>query len=231
VVEEQLGRLCRLLPPTPARLVDAACGPGLYALPLARHGYDVTGVDVSPAALRHARQASRELPYRSRLHFRRGDLRTLSPPRVPFDAAILIYFVLEAFPRREQPLVLRRIAASLQPGGTAVVEMRLRPDQYPGRLDWWDVSAQSVLSDRRHLLLGDTTYDRRRNTYVLREIAVFDDGRVAVQQTSAWMCPFDGIPRLFARGGFAVTRIYDGWSNTVGTQLSETVLVVATQDL
>ncbi|MBV9101115.1 MAG: class I SAM-dependent methyltransferase [Candidatus Dormibacteraeota bacterium] len=225
VVERQVRRLRALLPPAPARVLDAACGPGLYALPLARAGHRVTGADVSPAALRHARAAAREQGVRAR--FIRADLRHLAVSGAPFDAALLIYYVLEAFPRREQPAVLRSVARCLAPGGIAIVEMRLRPDQLPGRVEWWEVTSHSVLADRRHLLLGDTTYDARRNLYVLREIAVFDDGRVAAQQTSAWLCPFDRIRGLFARAGLQVTAIHDRWTASRGTALSESVLVVA----
>src|SRR5437763_10085058 len=39
-----------LLPPTPARLLDAGGGPGTYAAPLARRGYRVHLVDPVPAS-------------------------------------------------------------------------------------------------------------------------------------------------------------------------------------
>jgi len=143
-----------------------------------------------------------------------------------FDAALLVYFVLESFPRAEQPAVLARIAAALTPGGILVVEMRLRPPQPPGRLDWWDVVPNSLLSDRRHLLLGDSVYDPRRHTYVLRDVAVFDDGTVSVRQTSGWLCPFGSIPRLFKRAGFSALAIYDGWGGSPGSPASESLVVV-----
>ncbi len=85
--------------------------------------------------------------------------------------------------------------------GTLIVEMRLHPDQPPGRIDWWDVVPNSLLSDKRHLLLGDAVYDERRHTYVLREVAVFDDGSVAARQTSGWLCPFASIPRPLRASG------------------------------
>jgi SAM-dependent methyltransferase len=227
VVDGQVRRLLQLLPRAPARVLDAACGPGLYALRLARAGYDVTGVDISPAALRHARAASRAEPRRLPVRFVRADLRSLELPGPAFDAAVLIYYVLEAFPRRSQAGVLRRLARALAPGALLVVEMRLRPEQPPGRVDWWEVVPRSILGDRRHLLLGDTTYDPQRNLYVLREMAVFDDGRVEAQQTSAWLCPYDDIPALFRRGGFDVVSIFEGWSRGRATQLSASALVVA----
>jgi SAM-dependent methyltransferase len=227
VIAAQVRRLRRLLPPAPARILDAGCGPGLYAVPLAQLGYEVTGVDVSAAALRHARSLARDAHVARKTRFVKGDLRDLPLPTAGFDAALLVYFVLEAFSRAEQPKVLARLAASLAPHGTLIAELRLRPDQPPGRIDWWDVVPNSLLSDRRHLLLGDAVYDQRRHTYVLREVAVFDDGSVAVQQTSGWLCPFGSIRRLFARAGLAEVTTFDGWTGAPAHALSDTVLVVA----
>ncbi|HVC04690.1 MAG TPA: hypothetical protein VND88_08425, partial [Candidatus Acidoferrales bacterium] len=74
---------------------------------------------------------------------------------------------------------------------------------------------------------GDSVYDQRRHTYVLRDVAVFDDGTVSVRQTSAWLCPFGSIPALFGRGGLRVVAIYEGWTREAGSPASESVLVVA----
>jgi SAM-dependent methyltransferase len=227
VIAAQLRRLRKLIPPAPARILDAGCGPGLYAVPLARLGHDVTGVDVSLPALRHARDLARETRLLGKAQFVNGDLRDVPLPEAGFDAALLVYFVLENFSRAQQPKVLARIARSLAPNGTLIAEMRLRPDQPPGRIDWWDVVPNSLLSDRRHLLLGDAVYDQRGHTYVLREVAVFDDGSVAARQTSGWLCPFASIPRLFARAGLADVSMFDGWSSAPAHGLSESILVVA----
>src|SRR5580700_3066383 len=227
VITAQVRRLSRLLPPAPARILDAGCGPGLYAVPLARLGHDVTGVDVSVPALSHARGLAREARLLGKARFVKGDLRDVPLPDAGFDAALLVYFVLEAFSRTEQPKVLARIAASLAPNGILIAEMRLHPDQPPGRIDWWDVVPNSLLSDKRHLLLGDAVYDERRHTYVLREAAVFDDGSVAARQTSGWLCPFASIPRLFAQAGLSDVSMFDGWTSAPAHALSESILVVA----
>jgi SAM-dependent methyltransferase len=227
VIAEHVRRLKHLLPAPPARILDAGSGPGLYAVPLAALGYRVTGVDVSALALRHARGLARATRLQGTARFVRGDLRDVHLPDGGFDAALLIYFVLESFSRVEQPAVLARIAAALAPGGVLVAELRLRPPQPPGRLDWWDVVPHSLLSDRRHVLLGDSVYDPRRHTYVLRDVAVFDDGTVSVRQTSGWLCPFGSIPRLFKRAGFESLAMYDGWTGAPASPLSESLLVVA----
>ncbi len=227
VIATHVRRLARLLPAAPARILDAGCGPGLYALPLAGLGHQVVGVDVSGPALANARGLVRNAIIKGSARFIRGDLRDIVLPPGGFDAALLVYFVLEAFPRLEQPHVLARLAASLAPDGVLIAEMRLRPDQPPGRIDWWDVVPNSLLSDRRHVLLGDAVYDERRHTYVLREVAVFDDGSVSTRQTSGWLCPFPMIPRLFAKAGLSDVTLYDGWSGAPAHGLSGSLLVVA----
>lgn len=50
-----LERLNGVLPPPPARILDAGGGTGAFAIPLARIGYDVTVVDQSADWLEHAR--------------------------------------------------------------------------------------------------------------------------------------------------------------------------------
>jgi SAM-dependent methyltransferase len=227
VIAQHVRRLRRLIPAPPSRILDAGCGPGLYAVELARLGHHVTGIDVSAPALRHARSLVRDAKAPGSAAFVRADLRDVELAPGAFDAALLVYYVIEAFPRIVQPLILARLANALAPDGVVVAEMRLRPQQPPGRLEWWDAVPNSLLSDRRHLLLGDSVYDQRRNTYILRDVAVFDDGTVAVRQTSAWLCPFGSIPRLFKRGGLRVVAIYDGWTGEKASPASESVLVVA----
>jgi SAM-dependent methyltransferase len=225
-VDEHVRRLQRLLPAAGAHVLDAACGPGLYTVRLAAAGHRVTALDVGPAVVEHARVLARRHHVADRVTARIADLRTLVS-REKYGAAILIYHVLEGFPRRQQATVLRRLREVLDDDAPLIVEMRLRPDQPDGRISSWDVVGGSLLSDRRHLLLVETVHDRARNTYVLRETAVFDDGTTAVQQTSSALTRFDAIPRLFARAGLSIDAVYDGWSRFRANALSDTVLVVA----
>ena len=49
-------------------VLDAACGPGLYAVRLARMGWDVVGVDTGEPVLRHARVLAREAGVAAEFH-------------------------------------------------------------------------------------------------------------------------------------------------------------------
>lgn len=233
-IERHVSRLRRLLPQPPAEILDAACGPGLYAVRLGRAGYAVTGIDIGPAVLRYARAMAREWRVDERVRFVRADLRDATPTAVAahgYDAVLLIYYVLEAFPRRRQATVLRRLAEALRPGGVVVAELRVRPEMPPGRLSHWDIVDRSLLGDRPHLLLTDTHWDPRRRVHVLREFAVLGDGSMAVQQSTGALTTLVEARALVAAAGLELRAVYDGWSRHPATGLSESLLVVARRPL
>lgn len=66
----------------PGRALDAACGTGRYSKFLHTLGHKVTGVDLSPAMMRHAKYRNRKIK------FIKGNLRALPLNNVNFDLAI-----------------------------------------------------------------------------------------------------------------------------------------------
>jgi len=223
-VDRHVHRLIRLLPSPPARLLDAGCGPALYAVRLAAAGYGVVGIDLGGAVLDHGRRLAQQAGVD--VDLRQGDLLELDL-RGEFDAALLVYFVLDGFRPRDGARVLRRVARSLRPGGRLIAELRARPDQPPGRLTSWDVVGSSLLSDSPHLLLVDTVHDEVRGTFVLREIALLDDGSMVAQQTTTRIFDLAAIPALVERAGLRLISIHEGWTRRRATRLSDTLLVVA----
>src|SRR5690348_17996646 len=69
----------RLLPPPPARILDVGGGPGAYAAPLARRGYQVHLVDPVPLHVRQAQQAAGADPAAA-FTAAAGDARQLQEP-------------------------------------------------------------------------------------------------------------------------------------------------------
>jgi len=66
-------------------ILDLGCGTGGHALPLARRGYEVTGVDLSEHMLERARQKAAEAGLA--ISFHQGDIRSLNLG-CTFDAVI-----------------------------------------------------------------------------------------------------------------------------------------------
>ena len=68
-------------------VLELACGSGLICLPLARRGFDVTGIDVAPGMLRAAREKARAEHLKVELHER--DMRDFDLGR-RFDLVLLL---------------------------------------------------------------------------------------------------------------------------------------------
>ena len=93
-------------------LLDAGCGTGGHAIPLARRGYKVTCLDASEAMLTKAKQKSEQ----ARLHLDFGmmDLRQICLSG-QFDAAIAMFDVMDYFTTDEDlQKVLRNIRGVLK---------------------------------------------------------------------------------------------------------------------
>lgn len=108
--EEFVGRL-RFVPGT--RVLDVACGTGNLAVPAARSGAEVTGVDIAANLLEQARARAAAEGLSAR--FDEGDAEKLPDPDASFDAVISMFGVMFA-PRPE--LAVAEMLRVCRPGGT-----------------------------------------------------------------------------------------------------------------
>ncbi len=107
--------------PKTGSIADIGCGPGRYAIELAKQGYRVTLVEPAEKELEFARRQFAELRMKAKA-FIIGDARDLSTlPDGAFDAALLLgpqYHIIERSGRIKALSELKRI---LKVGGTAIV--------------------------------------------------------------------------------------------------------------
>lgn len=102
------------------RILDVGCGTGRHSLELARRGYEVVGLDLSPAMLRQAqaKAAAQGLA----VSFVRGDARHLGY-NAAFDVAIMLceggFSLMETDDMDRQ--ILRSVARALRPGGSLIM--------------------------------------------------------------------------------------------------------------
>jgi len=103
--------------PPGSSVLDVACGKGRHCKILASFGFDVTGIDISPASIQYAKQFEKD-----NLHFFVHDM------RYPFwgnffDYAFNFFTSFGYFrTRREHDSAIRTIARSLKPGGKFVID-------------------------------------------------------------------------------------------------------------
>jgi trans-aconitate methyltransferase len=104
------------LPPN-GRILDAGCGDGdPTARFFRKHGYAVTGVDLSPKMIERAR---RNLPGEEWIQ---DDMRSTPLPPECFVAVTAIYAVFH-LPRSGHAELFRRFCETLQPGGCLLVTL------------------------------------------------------------------------------------------------------------
>jgi SAM-dependent methyltransferase len=108
------------LPPG-AAILDMCCGPGRYALELARRGFNVVGVDRTESYLAEARR--RAAAENLAVEFVHQDIREFRRPAA-FDAALNLFtsfgYFADAADERQALVNLRQ---SLKPGGRLLMEL------------------------------------------------------------------------------------------------------------
>ena len=120
---------------TPGTALDLGCAQGADAIWLARHGWQVTAVDVSDIALDRARQNAAEAGVANQIRFEQHDLGT-DFPTGSFDlvSAQFLHSPIAAPGERER--ILRQAAEAVAPGGhLLVVSHQSVPAWHPGMPD------------------------------------------------------------------------------------------------
>jgi SAM-dependent methyltransferase len=105
--------IARLALPAGTRVLDIATGTGNLAIPLARSGCIVTGVDIAPNLLEQARE--RAAAENLTIQFDEGDAEALTYANGSFDAIVTMFGAMFA-PR--PAVVAAEFARVLKPGGT-----------------------------------------------------------------------------------------------------------------
>lgn len=148
-----------------ARVLDVACGTGNLAIPLARLGCMVTGVDIAPNLLVQARE--RAAADGLNLTFDEGDAEALPYADQSFDAVVSIFGAMFA-PRPE--LVASEAARVLKPGGLLAMG-NWTPTSFTGQM--FRVSSQHVpppAGMAPPVLWGDEAMVRERLSPFFRDI-------------------------------------------------------------
>jgi SAM-dependent methyltransferase len=143
------------------RILDAPCGIGRIAIPLARLGFEVTGVDLSPHLVRVANKKAADVKLApGRAKFLVGDMHDLASMFSPssFDA-VLNVFTSIGYGSEEDDLRFFRDARSVTKRGGLLLVSGLRNRDYIARNP-----SQNVYEESKRLLVLDTySFDSSRS--------------------------------------------------------------------
>lgn len=191
------------------RVLDLGCGPGLYAEALAKSGFHVTGVDVNPYSIEHARSNAAELGLD--ISYVLGDYLELQGDAA-FDAALCIYCDFGALDDMQEIRFLEMVRRQLVPGG------RLAMDVFgPGLSDAMKEGRTSERFDRGgfwsplpHELVVDTSFHSESDRWI-RTCLLKEDGRPPRRFVLAdRFFASDGIRSLLETNGFRLLEVVEG---------------------
>jgi SAM-dependent methyltransferase len=204
-----------------SRLLDVPCGNGRLSLELARRGYRMTGLDISPEFIDEARASILNLGLpdppataggndTARTHsatatpkveFLLGDMKRIEA-EATFDGAFcfgnsfgyLLYSDMEAF--------LNGVARGLKPGARFVVETGMAAESILPKLEermWYQI--QDILMTIEHRYLAEESCVDSEYTFVR-------DGKTETRYTKHWVYTVAEIRRMLERAGFAVSEMF-----------------------
>jgi cyclopropane fatty-acyl-phospholipid synthase-like methyltransferase len=165
--------LSHLQLPEGATILDLGCGAGRYSIPLARRGYQVTGLDLSPTLLAEARKSDAPITWIEQ------DMRDLSGLG-PFDLVLSLFTSFGYFNHKENQRVLEQVYDVLKADGRFVLDY-LRPEEVKRKLiphrqqmvEGEQVDIECSIEDDRvikRIKFPDRMYEESVALYTLEEL-------------------------------------------------------------
>ncbi|HEY2433853.1 MAG TPA: class I SAM-dependent methyltransferase [Vicinamibacterales bacterium] len=192
------------------RILELGTGTGRVAVPLARDGIALTGVDRSPAMLARARRRVSRFGLQRRLALLLGDMRALPFRRGSFNLIMAPYGVLQSLTQeRDLRAALASVHRVLRPGGRFVIDL------VPDLVEWSEYDRRKTLSGRMAPATTVTLIESVRQD-ARRGLTIFDQryttvraGRREVRDFSLTFrtVSIPGMRERLERQGFAIDAV------------------------
>ena len=189
------------------RLLDIACGPGLYAEQFAARGFVVVAVDFSKISIDYARQEARKQGLT--IDYRQEDFLQCDFGG-EFDVVTMIYGEFCTITESERTELLERVFRSLRPGG--IFAFDVFTINYVRRLrrgsDWYVNDRNGFWQKSRHLVLERNFHYPEASASAARYVVV--DARGRYRTFTVWWRHFhrDELVGMLEGTGFEVSSVY-----------------------
>ena len=191
-----------LLDEKPSRILDLGCGPGLYSSRLARLAHRCTGIDFSPASIRHAtEQAAREELPCTYIH---DDIRS-ADYGTAYGLVMFVFGEFNVFRPADAETILQKAHAALIPGGILLLEPHRfsAVEKIGAQPSSWHTAETGLFSPAPHLCLQENLWNPTAKTATTRFFVV-DAATRAVRQMTQTMQAYadDEYRRMLEQAGF-----------------------------
>jgi SAM-dependent methyltransferase len=186
------------------RALELACGTGRLTLPLAAHGLQITGLDLSPAMLARAR--AKAAAAGTAIEFVQADMRDFRLGQ-QFDLIFIpVNSICHLLTREDVEACLRCVRAHLQPRGRFIVDV-FNPSleilsRDPSR--WYEIGGYADSDGQRVRLSEQTRYDRASQVSAITWRYEWDDGRRAEHSLTMRQFFPQELDALLAYNGFVI---------------------------
>jgi SAM-dependent methyltransferase len=209
-------KLAALSPP--AQVLDLCCGPGRHSVALARRGYAVTGLDLTPEYLTLAEELAHSAGVMP--EFIQGDMRDYCLP-AGFDLAINLFTSFGYFEAREEDhQVLANVHASLKAGGIFVMDMmgkEILARRFQER-DWMEENGVLLLEERRIC---------RDWSWVINRLTVIEAGKQKAFEISHRLYSAVELKSALYQAGFKTVTVYGDLQGAPYDHTAERLVAVA----
>ena len=173
--------------------LDCPCGPGRMAIPLAKAGVQVTGVDITESYLADLQQVSARKKLNIRLF--ENDMRRIDFKN-EFDAGGNLWTSFGFFEKEaDNLLVLKKMYAALKPGGSFALHVTNRDWIIKNfrQSDWFEIKGIKVLESRKLDYSSSIIYSKW---------SFIKDGREQTFDVAIRLYSYHELIRMFEKAGF-----------------------------
>lgn len=218
--EQEVEEILRMVPLRRGSSVeDLGCGRGRHAIPLARRGYRVTGVDLSEKMLAMARdRAGRE---GVSVEWVREDMRTFCRPGA-FHLCLSLFTSFGYFPDEENQRVLDNVVKSLRKRGVLLLDLR-NAGKGLHRLEDWD-ETREVPSGRLRMTMR---FDRKSSRAKARHLLTRRDGIRISSTFDVRIYSTEELTGMLRRAGMKTVAFFGSFSGAPLREDSPRMVAVA----
>jgi len=212
-------------------VLECACGTGRLAIPLARAGADVTGLDLSREMLSvfRAKLRKENAGTRKRIHLHRGDMRNFRLEKKFRMAFVGFASFLHLLTVKDEEDCLKSVLKHLQPNGIFTVDV-FNPDlSRPQQL----VRLDKVRQHGKETILRFNEQEMDLENQLIRATNIYDfvseSGSVKRKVINFQMRYIfkDELVQLLERTGYTVEQVYGNFDKTPFQEKSPRIICVA----